>query len=213
MNKENIKTVGFSSEKEKNSLARLNPEKRRISLEKELISQLAEDFGFLQFTIKYEFDEDGDIFNPISGEKIGEIMTRGEVYEESESFRKIENGLKDNPEKTWIHFSPKNEKLGYPTNCVDFWRIVDEKIVCNRIEVKNDFGDMNRVKTFLSGEKENKDEMDMLRSPIAVNLKLGEIFSLFELNESHNCYDFDRIERVVEEYLGEFENDFGENVV
>lgn len=211
MNKEN-KTVGFSPEKERGFLKRLPNEIRRVNLDQELKTQLAEDFGLVEFTMKYRFDQGGNIFDLKSKEKVLEIMNRGGVNEEIESFKKIEKGLKDNPEKVWIHFSPKNEELGYPENCLDFWRVKDKEVTWNRIVVKNGFEDINQTRHFLSGEEKVKNEMEIVKSPIGVNLKLTEIFSLFQLKEIQNESDFDDIERVVGKYLKEFSNDFGDKL-
>jgi hypothetical protein len=211
MNKEK---VGFSPEKEEKFLSRLPNKIRRVNLDKELETQLAEDFGLVEFTLKYRFNEEGKIVDLNSGQKLVELTSRGEVKEEIESIKKIENGLKDNPEKIWIHFSPKNknEKFEYPNNCVDFWRVEDGEIIWNRMVIKNNFEEMNEIREFISGEKKVKDEMEILKSPIAVDLKLTEIFSLFQLKEIQNFSDFGDIERVVEKYIDEFSNDFGEKL-
>jgi hypothetical protein len=212
MNKE-VKNDGFSSEKEENFLKRLPSNLRRENLSQELKTQLAEDFGIVQFTLKYKFNHEDKIVDIISGQEVVELTSRGGIEEETESIRKIEDGLKNNSEQTWIGFSPKNEKLGYPNNCVDFWRVVDGIVVWNRIVVKNNFNELNKTRSFLSGEKEVKDNWEILRSPIAVeDLKLAEISDFFVLNESKNFNDLGYIERVVDKYLSEFENDFGEKV-
>ena len=215
MSKENKnKTVGFSSQKEEVFLGRLKSDFKEKSLKQELKTQLAEDFGLVEFTLKYKFDEDKNIVDLNSGEKLIEVMVRGGVEEETESVRMIENGLKNNPEQTWIHFSPKNEKLGYSTNAVDFWRVVDDGIVWNRIVVKNNFEEMNKVRKILSDKEETKNEMELLRSPIAVvNLRLVDIFDYFRLNETKNEVDFNYIEKVVGRYLSEFKTDFGEELI
>lgn len=211
-NTEAIKIVGFSSLNEKNYLDRISPNFKRQSLEQELKTQLAEDFGLIEFTLKYKI-QNGKIIDLISGgQELVELTSRRGVDEEVISIKKIENDLINNPEKTCIYFSPKNEKLGYPQNCVDFWRVVDDEVVWNRMVVKNSFEEMNRVRTFLSGEKEVNNEMEILKSPIAVDLKLVEIFNFFQLNESKNIYSFDYIERVVIKYLSEFEDGFGEKL-
>jgi len=203
------KRIGFSPEKEKKFLERLPGGIRRVNLDQELKTQLAEDFGLVEFTLKYEFDEDGNIVDIKSKEKVMDVMTRGGVDEETESFRKIEQGLKEYPEKIWIHFSPKNGKLGYPENCVDFWRIEDGEIIWNRMVVKNNFEEMNEIRKFISGEEKVQDELEILRSPIGVELKIVEIFDLFRLKESGNVTDFREIEEVVGDYLNDFSGDFG----
>lgn len=211
MNKE-IKQVGFSAEKEEVFLRRLDNRNKRVNLEQELKTQLAEDFGLVEFTLKYKFNKEGKIIDLLSGQEIVELTSRGEVEEETESISQIEEGLKNNPKKTWIHFSPKNEELGYPSNCVDFWRVVDEKVVWNRIVVKNDFEEMNRTRQFLSGKEKVKDEMEILKSPIEVDLRLEEIFDFFRLSEEKNITDLNKIEAVVKKYLDQFENEFGEKL-
>ena len=202
--------IGFSPEKEEKFLKRLPDEIRRVNLDQELKTQLAEDFGLVEFTLKYKFNQDGKIIDLMSGLKVVELTGRGGVEEETESIGKIEEGLRSNPEQTWIHFSPKNEKLGYSENCVDFWRMVDEEIVWNRMVVKNDFDSMNDLRNFLSGEEKVINEMEILSRPIALkNLKLTEIFDIFRLKESKNMTDFKQIEEVVNDYLNDFSDDFG----
>ena len=205
---------GFSPEKEEKFLKRLPDEIRRVNLDQELKTQLAEDFGLVEFTLKYRFNEDGNIIDLKSKEKVIDIMIRGEVDEETESFRKIEHGLKEYPEKTFIHFSPKNktEKFDYPENCVDFWRVVNGEVVWNRMVVKNNFEEMNETRQFLSSERKVKDEIEILKSPIMVDLKLIEIFDFFRLNEAKNITNLENIEKVVQKYLNEFEENFGEEL-
>jgi hypothetical protein len=140
-----------------------------------------------------------------------ELTDRGGIDEETKSIKTIEEGLQKNPEKTWIHFSPKNEVLGYPENCVDFWRMVEGEVVWSRMVVKNDFKEMNEVRRFL-GEEMMNNEMEMLGSPIEVDLKLSEIFDLFRLKERKNEIFLSEIEEVVENYLKEFEYDFGDRL-
>lgn len=204
--------VGFSPEKEEQFLKRLPSEVRRVNLNQELETQLAEDFGLVEFTLKYRFNQEGKIIDLASGQEIVELTNRGGVEEETEAIKKIEEGLREDPKKTWIHFSPKNETLNYPQNCVDFWRVVDDKVVWNRMVIKNNFEEMNETRHFLSGEEKAEDEMKMLRAPIAVDLKLNEIFSLFQLNEAKNGTDLNYIEKVVNKYLKEFGDDFGEEI-
>jgi len=212
MNKE-VRNNGFSPEKEENFLKRLPFNLRRENLGQELKTQLAEDFGVVEFTIKYRFNGDGKIVDLKSGDEIVKLTSRGKIEEETESIKKIEYGLKSNPGQTWISFSPKNEELGYPKNCVDFWRVVDGEVVWNRIVVKNNFDELNRTRSFLSGEEKVKDKWEILRSPIAIDhLKLAEIFDFFILNESENFNDLSYIERVVDKYLNEFGYDFGEKL-
>lgn len=206
--------VGFSPEKEKKFLERLNEGDRRRNLSQELKTQLEEDFGMVEFTLEYRFDDEGKLFDARSGQRAVELTARGGRDEETESIRKIERGLRENPEATWIGFSPKNEKYNYPSNCVDFWRVVDnERVVWNRIVVKEGFEDMNRVRTFLSKEPKVKDNFEILASPIKTSgLKLTELFDLFRLNDVRNSCSLELIERVVKEYTDEFENNFGKNL-
>lgn len=206
--------VGFSPEKEKKFLERLNEGDRRRNLSQELKTQLEEDFGMVEFTLEYCFDDEGKLFDARSGQRAVELTARGGRDEETESIRKIERGLRENPEATWIGFSPKNEKYNYPSNCVDFWRVVDnERVVWNRIVVKEGFEDMNRVRTFLSKEPKVKDNFEILASPIKTSgLKLTELFDLFRLNDVRNSCSLELIERVVKEYTDEFEKDFGKKL-
>lgn len=208
------KNNGFSPEKEEKFLKRLpdNGDVRRVNLDQEIKTQLAEDFGMVKFTLKYKFDNDGKIVDLLSGLGVVELTSRGGVEEETESISKIEEGLKNNPEKIFIHFSPKNEKLGYPENCVDFWRMESGKIVWNRMVIKNDFKEMNEIRSFLTGEEKVKDEMEILKSPIGIKMKLTEIFNFFILKEVKNKVDFEQIEKVVTKYLNEFEIEFGNDL-
>ena len=164
--KENKKN-GFSPEKEKDYLSRLNVEKREKSLSQELKTQLAEDFGMIEFTKKYYFNNEGKIVDLVSGEEIIELTKRGGNDQEFESIRKIEEGLRDNPSQIWISFSPKNEKFGYVQKYIDMWRVLGKKVVWNRLSVKNDFQQMNQVRHLLSGEEKAKNEIEILGLPIA----------------------------------------------
>jgi len=211
MNKEN-KIVGFSPEKEKHFLKRLPTHLREKNLGQELKTQLAEDIGLLEFTLKYRFNSNGKIVDMMSGQEVVELTSRGGTDEETESIRKIEEGLRNNSKQTWIGFSPKNEKLGYPQNCVDFWRVEDNEVIWNRMVVKNDFEVMNKTRSFLSGEEKVKDEMEILKSPIAVNLRLVEISDFFQLNEAKNNIYFSYIEKIVDRYIKGFKADFGEEL-
>lgn len=207
MNKEKI--IGFDPKLEEEFLKRLPSEIRKINLEQELKTQLAEDFGLVKFTLKYKFDENGKIVDLLSGQEIVELTSRGGIDEETESIRKIEEGLRNNSKQTWISFSPKNEKLGYDQNCVDFWRVVEDKVVWNRLNIKNNFEEMNKTRSFLSGEEKVKNEMEILQSPIATEgLKLAELFDYFRLSEEKNNIDFSYIEKIVERYIKEFGKDF-----
>lgn len=208
-----IKQVGFSAEKEQVFLNRLPDEVKRVNLEWELKTQLAEDFGWLEFTSKYKFDQTGKIFDLKSGQGLVELTARGEIIEEIEAMKKIEIGLSQKSELVWVHFSPKNEKLGYGQNCVDFWRLNGDEVVWNRMVVKNDFEEMKKIRALFDGDSEIKNEMELLKSPVSVDLKLAEIFNLFELSESRNFEDFDYINRVVDKYLDEFDKDFGDELV
>jgi len=203
--------IGFSPEKEEVFLRRLPGDVRRVNLDQEIKTQLAEDFGMVQFTLKYKFNNNGKIVDLLSGLEVVELTSRGGVEEETNSIKKIEEGLKKYPEKTFIHFSPKNktEKFDYPENCVDFWRVVDNKIVWNRMVIKNDFNEMNEIRSLLIGEEKVKDEMEILKSPIGIKMKLVDIFDLFRLKEVINQVDFKQIEEVVSDYLNKFETEFG----
>ncbi len=212
-NTKETRPIGFSAKNEKVFLDRLSPDLRRQNLEQELKTQLTEDFGLVEFTLKYKLNTDGRIVDLISGQELVDLTSRGGVDEEIISIKKIESDLTNNPQKICIHFSPKNEELGYPENCVDFWRVVDSEVIWNRMVVKNNFQEMNKIRTFLTEEKEVSDEMEILKAPISVDLKLAEVFSLFQLNESNNSHSFDYIERIVARYLSEFHNGLGEKII
>lgn len=209
----NQETTGFSPEKEKKFLERLDESGRRENLAQELKTQLAEDFGMVQFTLEYRVDDEGNLYDPKSGQKIVELTARGGRDEETESIRKIEQGLRENPDSTWIGFSPKNEKYYYPSDCVDFWRVVDDgRVVWNRIVVKNDFESMNQIRSFLSGEPKVEDNFKILASPISSDLKLNELFDLFRLSEVKNSCSMELIESVVKDYINEFKDNFGQKL-
>lgn len=207
-------TIGFSPKNEERFLKRLPGEIRRINLDRELMTQLEEDFGMVQFTLEYSFNDQGRLCDIKSGQEIVELTARGEREEEIESIKKIEQGLKEDSTSTWISFSPKNEEYNYPSNCVDFWRVVgDGRVVWNRIVVKEDFEGMNRIR-FLLGQSEVKDEFEMLASPIkSSGLKLSELFDLFSLSEVKNSCSLELIENIVSEYVEKFEDEFDKEIV
>ncbi len=207
--KKEIFDIGFSPQKEEVFLARLVPQLRRVNLEQELKTQLAEDFGLVEFTLKYSFDNNCQIIEQNSGQKIVELTNRGGVDEETTAIKAIEKGLSRSPTEMWVHFSPLNTDLGYASNCVDFWRLIDNKIVWNRIVVKENFEEMNRIRTFISGEKMVTNRQEMLAAPIATNLSMAEIFPLFELNRSQNRITFDMIKKVVDKCIVDFDREFG----
>jgi len=208
-----VKNRGFSSGDEVRFLRRMGGCSRRLNLEQEIKTQIAEDFGIIQFTLKYNMSDKGKIVDRLSGQKVVEMTSRGGVIEETESIRKIERGLRENSDSIWIHFSPANEKLGYPSNCVDFWRETEGgEIVWNRIVVRDGFGRMNEIRSFLSGEDKVLDQMDILKSPIRSGLKLSELFDLFRLSEQKNNCTLEFIESVVGEYVDEFETKFGKRL-
>lgn len=209
-----VKKIGFSPDDEARFLQRLDNVEisRRSNLEQELRTQLAEDFGMIKFTLRYDLI-DGVLMDKLSKQKVVEMTARGGVDEETVSITKIENGLEKGTGKTWIHFSPKNDILNYPDNCVDFWRKTDKnKVVWNRIVVKNGFEEMNRIRSFLSGEKEFDNQNELLRSPIESDLELSELFSLFVLSERENACTLDLIKSVVSEYTDEFNDRFGDDL-
>lgn len=203
MNNKEIKKIGFNEDNEVAYLGRINPERRNLNLELELTTQLAEDFGVVEFTRTYEM-RDGKIVDEASDQL---ISTLG-VEEENESIKKIEEGLNQDPVRTWVHFSPKNEDLGYPMNCVNFWRKSGDKVIWNRMVVKNTFEDMKEIRFLLGGEEKIENEMEILRLPISVNLKLSEVFDLFSLCELKNFNDLDLIEKIVNRHSGEFTSRF-----
>lgn len=206
-----IKNRGFSSEDEVRFLKRLEGVSRRVNLEQEIKTQLAEDFGMIQFTLKYTL-KDGKLVDKLSGQSVVDMTERGGVVEETESIKKIEVGLTEKPESTWMHFSPANEKLGYPSNCVDFWRNTgSDEVVWNRIVVKDGFEKMNEIRLSLVGKKV-VDQDELVSSPIQTNLKLSELFDLFRLSEQKNSCTLEFIESVVSEYVEEFGQEFGEDL-
>ena len=207
-----IKSRGFSSEDEAKFLARLEGDVRRVNLEQELKTQIAEDFGLIQFTLKYDF-YDGRLVDKKSKQSTVELTERGGIEEETSSIKKIERGLLEQPDSIWIHFSPANKKLGYPSNCVDFWRRSEGgEVIWNRIVVEDGFERMNEVRTFLSEEEKVSDEMEILGAPIKTELKLCELFDLFKLSELKNACTMEFIESVVKAYTDEFESKFGETL-
>lgn len=203
---------GFNPETEKDFLRRLPERVRDVNLAQELKTQLAEDFGLVEFTLKYKF-QDGLITDLNSGQGVVELVERGGIDEEIESIRKIQEGLKKNSERVWIHFSPKNDQLGYPENCVDFWRMVGKEVIWNRMVVKNGLKEMDRVRSILGGNIGCRNEMEILKSPISVEMKLSEIFSFFTLCENRYFDDFEYIEKAVDQRLGEFKKEFGDSLI
>lgn len=205
------KNKGFCPESEVKFLSRLKPDTRIANLDLELSTQLAEDFGMVKYTKEYEW-QNGYIVDMVSGESISELTSKGNVFEETEAMLKIETGLRQNPNETWVHFSPKNENLGYTENCIDFWRCEDDKVVWNRIQVVDGFGEMKKVLKVLGGV-ETKDEMDILANPINSNLKLNELFSFFDMASEKYDLSYELINEKVKSNLEEFKNEFGEEIV
>ena len=202
--------AGFSPEKEAKFLGRLDRSRRRANLEQELKTQLAEDFGLIEFSLKFDLDERGKIVDRLSGEEIVELTARGGVEEETESVKQIEAGLKEFPESIWVHFSPKNEKLAYPSDCVDFWRYDGGEIIWNRVVVRNNLEEMNRIRNWLIGENKKMTEWEILAAPVKVEgLNLGEIFDLLTMSKIRNEVTKNQIDRTVERYIQEFGNEFG----
>lgn len=206
--------IGFSPEKEEKFLSRLNDGCRRVNLEQELKTQLAEDFGLVEFSLKFRLDEKGKIVDLLSGEEMVELTKRGGVEEEVESITKIEAGLGRGSESVWVHFSPKNEELGYASNCVDFWRREGKKVVWNRVAVKNNLAEMNELRNLLSGEKRVMTEWEILAQPVEVKgVSLGEIFDLLAISEVKNEVTKNQIDRIVENYTESFASELGEELV
>ena len=206
--------IGFSPEKEEKFLSRLNDGCRRVNLEQELKTQLAEDFGLVEFSLKFKLDERGKIVDLLSGEEMVELTKRGNVGEEVESIARIEAGLGREPESVWVHFSPKNEELGYAGNCVDFWRREGKKVVWNRVAVRNNLSEMNRLRNWLSGEKRKMTEREILAQPVEVRgVNLGEIFDLLAISEAKNEVTKNQIDRIVENYTESFASELGEELV
>ncbi len=204
------KNLGFSPENEVKFLGRLDPEVRVKSLDLELSTQLAEDFGLVEYSKTYIWENER-IVDSVSHESVVHLTSRGGVREETEAIYAIEEGLKKDPNKTWVHFSPKNETLGYSENCVDFWRCVEGKVVWNRIQVREGFGEMNKVLTELGGQ-EASSEMEILGRPINSELKLCELFSLFELASNKYGFSYESIERQVKKNIEDFKKEFGEEI-
>lgn len=210
--RERIKTIGFDPKKECNFLSGLDGPKER-TLAVELETQLGEDFGFVEFSQKYDF-VDGRIVDSVSGESLVEVISRGGVEEETESWKIREKGLRKDPNKMWVHFSPKNESLGYNTNAVDFLRFGNGgKVVWNRVVVGDDFEDMKNVREWLGGGGKIENEMDILKSPISTDLILVEVLVKLHLEQKKSDFDYGLISEVVKTYLGKFSDKFGRRLV
>jgi len=209
--KEERRINGFSSGLERDYLSRFGDReiKNRV-IEKEISTQLAEDFGVIRFTKKYIF-RDGLLVDLDSGESLVEMTARGGVEEETRAIKTIETGLRDNPDETWIYFSPKNKKLGYPENYINIWRVSGNEIIWNGISVKTNFREMNRVRKML-GKNECKDEMDILGSPVGVKMEFANIFDLFVLSEKKYYNNFSYIQEIVKTHIDEFYKEFGDDL-
>ena len=213
MNKENNKkSVGFSPENEVKFLGRLEPELRLENLKLELTTQVAEDFGLVEYSKNYVL-EDGQILDPVSGESVVELTSRGGIDEETSAISKIEKGLSEKGNSTWVHFSPKNESLGYTENCVDFWRINEGKVTWNRLVINQGKEEMKKIYTMLEGEEIEGEEMELLSKPASAELKLAELFTLFRMVDSKTNFDYKKIENTVENIVIEFKKKFGESLV
>lgn len=203
------KKKGFSPESEVEFLRRVN--QKDLVLRRELTTQLAEDFGMIEFSKKYVW-QNGKIIDLESGEGVVDLTLRGGINAETEAIKKIEVGLSLSENKTWVHFSPKNNELGYDQNCVDFWRrLGNNEVVWNRIVVINDFKEMIDVYKILGGD-EIKDEMEILSKPISSELKLASLFSVFRMANKINDLDYKEIDEAVLEIIKEFEREFGNKI-
>jgi len=208
MNEER-KIIGFDSEKEVNFLDGVRGSKRE-NLAVELETQLAEDFGLVKHIQRYDW-VDEKIVDPKSGLKIlDDIVAKGNCVEETESWKIREEGLKRDSTKTWVHFSPINKHLGYVENSIDFLRMGDEgKVVWNRVNIKNGLETMKIVRQNLGGEGEINNKMDILRSPVATDLRVVDVIASFQMAEKRNEFDYPLISEVVNKYLSEFVDEFG----
>jgi hypothetical protein len=204
------KRNGFSPEDETRFLGRIESEFRITNLNLELSTQLSEDFGLVEFSKEY-ICRNEQITDPASGLGVVELTSRGGVLEETEAIKRIEEGLLRENQQTMVHFSPKNEELGYDQNCVDFWRKENGKIIWNRLAVNDGFEEMKKIYELMSGDKV-VDEMELLTKPISSSLKLSELFSLFRMTDKKKDVTYEEIEKTVKEISWEFEKQFGKKL-
>ncbi|MGI5840696.1 MAG: hypothetical protein ACOX6N_00525 [Patescibacteria group bacterium] len=168
------RTIGFSPVKEKEFLLRVEASRRRRSLEAELSTQLAEDFGLVKFSKTYDI-RGGKIVDPVSGLGVVDITRRYSIKEESEAIEAIEKGLERDPLKMWVYFSPRNEELNYTDDCIDFWRRVEGQIKWNRIVVRQGFGEMREIRKQLGGQGEVTSRLEILGKPVQTGVKMAEV--------------------------------------
>jgi hypothetical protein len=79
--------------------------------------------------------------------------------------------------------------------------------------VNNNFEELKKTYCILGGQEELKSELDLLAKPVAVEMKLSEIFDLFSLANEKNEMNFSYIKKIVESHLDEFNKNFGNELI
>jgi hypothetical protein len=202
---------GFNSDNEEKFLRRFAPEKRQQNLRIEISTQLAEDFGVLEHTKEYVLNGENKIVDPESELTLLDIIKGGgeKYWAEVRAVEIIEYGLKNNPEKMIVNFSPANEELGYTENFVDIWRLIDnesgKRVILNRLRTVHNFEGMKNIRESLGGKESINDEMELLSQPIATDLKLGNLLEVFKLAEEYkNGIDYKKIYSTVQDFIEQF---------
>jgi hypothetical protein len=203
---------GFDPKKERDFIARIEDNQTKVEiLNREVSTQLAEDFGLVEHVAWYEWSN-GEVVIPKLG-KLSEVTANGGVESEITAVARIQEMLAANPEMTVVHFSPKDENLGYKFECVDFWRIVDGKANSVRLMVKNGEEEMRKVWQILNQGVGLSEKEELRANPVVSSLKLGELFPLFILAEAKNGLTYKTIETVVAKMLLTLEERYGQKVV
>lgn len=179
-------------------------------LVREVSTQLAEDFGLVKHDSVYDWQE-GEIVIPKLGRLSG-VTKRGGLESEVIAVKRIEEKLREDPERTVVHFSPKDESVGYGFECVDFWRVNEGRVTSVRIMIENDEEGMRKVWKMLSGDAWLSETENLRANPVATNLMIGEMLPLFEISKAKNGIKYENIENVVEAMLFKLKKKYGNEV-
>jgi len=204
------RVAGFDPMGEVGYLSRVDIGMRGAVLQREVATQVAEDLGLVEHVGRYNLTG-GRIIDKNSGEGLVEMTARGGVVEETEALKKIEAGLKEDG-SVWVHFSPRNDSLGYKYNCVDFWRLIDSQVVSVRLMIKQGEDKMRGIYKMLNSGNGLDDSQNLLAEPIRSSLKIGQIMDGIELTKDKSGVSFDQIDSTVSQILVGLEGRFGEEV-
>lgn len=203
---------GFSPEDVVAFVGRAESYRRQKSLLVDMVtSRIAEDVGLVEFSLNHEW-KDGEVVVLGLG-NLEEVTWRRGVKSEVEAVREIQNKLAANPEAVVVHMSPVNKEIGYEFKCIDFWRILDGKANFIRIMVKDGEEKMRKVWKVLNHGVELDPGKNLLSNPVGSEMKLAELFNLFELAEAKNDLKYQRIENIVSRMVLKLEKEYGGEIV